>query len=45
MKQLVSVFLSALLLAGLSFGAFAQDKVTQQVLELGRSDNRTILQM
>ena len=42
MKQLVSVFLSALLLAGLSFGAFAQDKVTQQVLELGRSDNRTM---
>ncbi|MBR0082565.1 MAG: Zn-dependent exopeptidase M28 [Bacteroidales bacterium] len=42
MKKLVSVCLAALLLAGLSFGAFAQDKVTRQVLELGRSDNRTM---
>ena len=42
MKKLVSVCLAALLLAGLSFGAFAQDKVTRQLLELGRSDNRTM---
>lgn len=42
MKHFLPLFAAALLFAGASLGAFAQDKVVKAILETGTTDNRTM---
>ena len=42
MKRIYTLLATALLAAGLSLGAFAQDKVVKKIIETGTTDNRTM---
>ena len=42
MKRIYTLLFTALLAAGMSLGAFAQDKVVKKIIETGTTDNRTM---
>lgn len=42
MKRIYTLLATALLAAGVSLGAFAQDKVVKKIIETGTTDNRTM---
>lgn len=42
MKRIYTLLATALLAAGVSLGAFAQDKVVKKIIETGATDNRTM---
>ena len=42
MERIYTLLATALLAAGVSLGAFAQDKVVKKIIETGTTDNRSM---